>query len=153
MQDTELGTNQVVVRRLAADDLEAVVRIDKQATGRNRKAYYETKFREATERGAVQTSLVAEVDAHPVGFIIARLYYGEFGRSEPLALVDSIAVDQRFRRHHVGQAMMRQLLMNLRALNVERVETLVDWKDFGLIGFMANHGFEPAPRLCLRLEL
>lgn len=149
----ERETDPVVVRQLGAADLDAVVRIDRHATGRNREAYFKTKLREAMEPGALQTSLIAEVDDLPVGFVIARLYYGEFGRSEPVALVDSIGVHRDFRRHHVGQALMQQLLMNLRALNVERVETLVNWDDAALIGFMAKNGFEPAPRLCLRLEL
>jgi len=149
----ELETDRVNVRQLKADDLEMVVRIDRQATERNREAYYRTKLREALEPGAVHISLAGELDGHVVGFVIARLYYGEFGRSEPVALIDSVGVDKGYRRHKVGKALMRQLLMNLRALNVERVETLVDWNHFDLIAFMANHGFEPAPRVCLRLTL
>ena len=149
----ELETDPVHVRQLSAVDLDAVVRIDRQATGRSREAYFKTKLREALEPGALRTSLVGELDDHVVGFVIARLYYGEFGRSEPVALIDSVGVDRGYRRHKVGQALMRQLLMNLRALNVERVETLVDWNHADLIGFMASHGFEPAPRLCLRLTL
>jgi predicted N-acetyltransferase YhbS len=149
----ELETDRVTVRQLSAADLDAVIRIDRQATGRSRDGYYKTKLREALEPGTLHASLAAVQDDHVVGFVIARLYYGEFGRSEPVALIDSVAVDPGYRRHKVGKALMRQLLMNLAALNVERVETLVDWNHFDLIAFMASHGFEPAPRLCLRRTL
>ncbi|MFO0553343.1 MAG: GNAT family N-acetyltransferase [Polyangiaceae bacterium] len=149
----ELETDHVLVRALRADDLAAVVRIDAQAIGRTRKAYYEGKLGTALEAGALQTSLAAELDDHVVGFILARLYYGEFGRTEPTAIIDSIGVDHDYHRRKVGEALMRQLTMNLRALGVEHVESLVDWDQQDLLRFFAHHGFTPAPRLCLRLAL
>ena len=57
------------------------------------------------------------------------------------------------RGKHVGQALMRQLRMNLHALQVEKIETLVDWDRMDLVRFLGAQGFQPAPRLCLRLEL
>lgn len=149
----ELDTDHVLVRALRAEDLDAIVRIDRQATGRNRSTYYEGKVAAALQANAVHTSLVAELDDHVVGFMIARVYYGEFGRSEPTAIVDSIGVDRGYQRRKVGDALMRQLLMNLRALGVEHLESLVDWDQQELMQFFAHHEFKPAPRLCLRLSL
>ncbi len=149
----QLDTDAVLVRSLKEADLDAVVRIDRQATGRSRTAYYSTKLQEATDRATLNTSLVAEIDDHVVGFAIARLYYGEFGVSEPVALIDSLGVDQGFRRQHIGDALMRQLIMNLRAVNVEYVETLLDWDRHDLAQFLGHHDFKPVPRLCLRLNL
>jgi|JI10StandDraft_1071094.scaffolds.fasta_scaffold84035_4 predicted N-acetyltransferase YhbS len=156
-QDTlapgELDVDAVLVRALRQQDLDALVHIDKQATGRSRRAYYEAKVKAALESGAVQCSLVAELDDHVVGFMLSRLYYGEFGVSEPTAMIDSIGVDSAYQRKKVGEALFRQLRMNLSALNVEHVESLVDWDRHDLVRFLARHGFKPAPRLCLRLEL
>lgn len=149
----ELDTDAVVVRALRAEDLDAVVAVDKQATGRGRRAYYEQKIKGALESGALQTSLVAELDDHVVGFMLSRLSYGEFGVTEPTAMIDSIGVDEAYKRRKVGEALFRQLRMNLRALNVEHVESLVDWDRHDLVRFLARHGFAPAPRLCLRLDL
>lgn len=149
----ELDTDHVHVRSLRVEDLDAIVRIDRQATGRNRGTYYEGKVAAALQANAVHTSLVAELDDHVVGFMIARVYYGEFGRSEPTAIVDSIGVDRGYQRRKVGDALMRQLLMNLRALGVEHLESLVDWDQQELMQFFAHHDFKPAPRLCLRLSL
>ncbi|MBK6514222.1 MAG: GNAT family N-acetyltransferase [Polyangiaceae bacterium] len=149
----ELETDSVTVRTLRAGDLDAVVRIDRQATGRTRDAYYRGRIEAALEPHALQTSLAAELDDHVVGFMIARVFYGEFGRSEPTAIIDSVGVDRGYLRRRVGDALIRQLLMNLRALGVEHVESVVDWQQHELLQFFAHHGFAPSPRLCLRLAL
>ena len=146
----ELPTDAVVVRTLRGDDLDAIVRIDREATGTTRREYYESRVHTALTDSRLQTSLVAELDGQVAGFLITRLYYGEFGQTEPVAVIDSIGVHPGLRGRHVGQALLRQLVMNLRALGVERIETIVDWNQFDLLGFLAAHGFEPAPRICLR---
>ncbi len=61
--------------------------------------------------------------------------------------MDSIGVDRGYQRRKVGDALMRQLLMNLRALGVEHLESLVDWDQQELMQFFAHHDFKPAPRL------
>lgn len=148
-----LPTDAVVVRNLTNDDLAAIVRIDRQSVGRERTEYYRAKIRAALDGAKLQTSVVGILDDHVVGFVLATLHYGEFGRTEPVCVLDSIGVDPAYRGRHVGQALMRQLLMNLRALNVEHVETQVDWAHFDLLSFLRAQGFEPAPRLTLRLAL
>lgn len=148
-----LETDAVLVRQLADEDLEAVVRIDAASMGRRREEYYRAKLAQGLEEAGPRTSLIAEQDGHPVGFLLARVYYGEFGQAEPVAVVDSIGVDPPFRGRHVGQALLRQLLMNLRALHVERVQTQVDWDQLDLLHFLRREGFDPAPRFCLERRL
>ena len=149
-----LPSDDVPVRALRNDDLAAVVKIDTASMGRPREEYYRAKFEESTERGGgPRTSLVAEIDGHAVGFVLAKVYYGEFGQSEPVAVIDSIGVDPRFRGQHVGQALLRQLLINLQALRVERVQTEVDWNQINLLHFLNRNGFKPAPRICLERQL
>ena len=148
----ELPTDGVEVRVLEPADLEHIIRIDRASMNRRRESYYATKVAEALGAG-VLTSLVAVLDDHVVGFVLAKVYYGEFGQAEPVAVVDSIGVDADYRGRHVGQALFRQLKMNLKALNVERVDTLVDFSQLELLGFLARQGFEPAPRYALTLKL
>jgi len=148
-----LATDAVPVRELRKDDLAAIVKIDKASTGRPRAEYYEAKVRQAIDEPKLRTSLVAEQDGHVVGFLLARLFYGEFGRTEAVAVIDSVGVDPAFRGRHVGQALLRQLVLNLTALRVERIETEVDWQQFDLLSFLARNGFRPAPRLCLERVL
>ena len=151
--DGTLPTDAVIVRDLREGDLAALVKIDRASTGRSRREYYESKIRTAIAEQKLRTSLVAEIDGHVVGFLLARVYYGEFGHAEPVAMIDSIGVDPAFRGRNAGQALIRQLLMNLHALHVERVETQVAWTQLDLLAFLAKSGFRPAPRLCLERTL
>lgn len=151
--DGSLPTDAVTVRDLRESDLAAIVKIDRASTGRPRAEYYESKVKAAVGEKKLRTSLVAELDGNVVGFLLARVWYGEFGHAEPAAVIDSVGVDPKFRGQHVGAALMRQLQMNLRALCVERIETQVDWDQFDLLGFMAKSGFKPAARLCLEKTL
>ena len=149
----ELPTDAILVRNLDRGDLPAVIAIDASLMGRTREDYYRAKLDEAMDEVGPRTSLVAEVDDLPVGFLRARVYYGEFGQAEPIAVIDSIGVKAEFRGKHVGQALLRQLVMNLGALHVERIQTQVDWGQFDLLRFLSGAGFEPAKRLCLELQL
>jgi ribosomal protein S18 acetylase RimI-like enzyme len=152
-QPGTLDTDHVEVRTLTQDDLDWVVRIDQQHSGRSRREYYRVKLAEAKEDTGVRISLAAFVKGEPAGFMTGRLYYGEFGLPEPVAILDSLGVSPAFAGHRVGKALLHQLGTNLRALGIEKIETEVAWDHVGLIGFFQHAGFRPAPRLCLELEL
>ena len=81
---------------------------------------------------------------------MARVDYGEFGRAEPSAAIDTIGVDLGLGHHGVGTALLSQLLANLDSLHVERVHTKVAWNNFELLGFLERNGFAPAQQLVLR---
>ncbi|MFO0980959.1 MAG: GNAT family N-acetyltransferase [Planctomycetota bacterium] len=148
-----LDTDQVEVRTLNLDDLDWVVRIDAERSARPRRAYYELKLREAHANTGIRISLAARLGGVPAGFLMGRLYYGEFGMPEPTALLDSIGVARAFSGKHVGAALMRQLLMNLKALGVEKLHTQVEWNQWDLLRFFERSGFEPAKRVCLELAV
>lgn len=148
-----LETDNVTVRTLQPEDLSSIVLIDQHITGRGRRPFYESKIKAATQETGVRISLVAELDGVVAGFLMGSVHYGEFGATEPVAVLDTLGVDPGFRGQHVGQALMRQYLVNLRGLGVERVETQVDWSQGDLLSFLRKNGFEPAPRLCLGLGL
>lgn len=143
------GLEGVSVRDLRAADLDAMVRIDARIGGRSRREYYQRKLEEATRDTGLRISLAAETEGTFAGFLLARLYYGEFGVPEPLAIVDTIGVDPELRGRHVGAALFSQLETNLRAVGIERIRTEVDWDRFELLGFLAARGFRPAPSLVL----
>ena len=56
---------------------------------------------------------------------MARADLGDFGRIEPVAVIDTIGVDADYAHRGVGHALMSQLFANLGALRIERVETVV----------------------------
>jgi len=148
-----LDTDAILVRSLTAADLEAIVKIDERIVGRPRRRYYELKLREALAPGALKISLAAEDEGMLAGFMLGSLYYGEFGQPEPAAVLDTIAVDIDRRGRKIGKALMRQLVMNLRALGITTIRTEVEWAQFDLLGFLAKEGFAPSNRLCLDKDL
>ncbi len=149
----ELETDRIPVRRLDSGDLDAVVKMDADATGVQRREFYRAKLARALEDSSVQLSLAAEQDGMPVGFLIVTFYYGEFGMPETVAVIEAIGVHPEYRGRQVARALMRQLEMNLGALGVETVRTEVSWDQLELVQFLAHFGFEPAPRFCLQKKL
>jgi ribosomal protein S18 acetylase RimI-like enzyme len=83
-----------------------------------------------------------------VGFIMARVDFGEFGQVETTAVIDTIGVDPDYRNRGVGRALVSQLLVNLGTLRVEKVRTEVGWQDRDLLGYLDHSGFRPSQRLC-----
>jgi ribosomal protein S18 acetylase RimI-like enzyme len=148
-----LETDLIPVRTLQESDLNAVVAIDTASSGRRRPRYFELMLERAVKHSALQVSLVAELDGRVAGFLLATLYYGEFGVVEPTCSLEAIGVDPRYRRRHVGHALMRQLRLNLGALRIATLRTEAAWDDFELLAFFRREGFVPAGRLCLESHL
>jgi len=144
---------KVTVRALVREDVDRLVRMDERTTGRNRRAWYEGKFKRALDESDVKISLGAVVDGTLVGAILGSLQYGEFGVPEPFAVLDTILVDHDLRGRGIATAIFEQLIENLEALGIDRLRTEVGWKDSDLVGFLGKSGFAPAPRMVLELAL
>jgi ribosomal protein S18 acetylase RimI-like enzyme len=145
--DDEQPSEELPVRSLTERDLPAIVRLDRKITGRDRTAYLTRKAAEVLKQSAIRMSLVADVDGQLAGFLMARVDFGEFGRTEPTAVLDTIGVDPAYARRRVGRALVEQLLLNLGSLRAERVLTEVEWNHLPLLGFLARTGFRYAQRL------
>lgn len=148
-----LSHDRIPVRTMRESDLAKIVAMDAANTGTERADYYSRKLNEMLHQSGVQVSLVAEQDGFPVGFIMARVDFGEFGHTSTEAVMDSIGVDPGFRGQGVGQALMAKLMANLGALEVETVRTEVEWNDTGLIDYFSTTGFAPAQRIALNKTL
>jgi ribosomal protein S18 acetylase RimI-like enzyme len=135
------------VALLTQGDLEGIARVDRRVTGRDRRGYLCRSHGEALAESALRVSLVAKADDAIAGFVMARLDYGDFGRAEPVAVIDTLGVDPLRAHHGIGRALLSQLFVNLAALRVERVETVVAPGNLDLLGFFYAAGFRPAERL------
>ena len=131
-----LAHDRIPVRSMAPGDLAAIVAIDAKMTGRDRRPYYQAKLEEVIGETGVRVSLIAEADGRPVGYIMARVDYGEFGRAEPTAVIDTIGVEPGHGHQGIGAALMSQLMVNLVALHVDALRTTVAWNNFSLLGFL-----------------
>jgi ribosomal protein S18 acetylase RimI-like enzyme len=148
-----LARDRIMVRALKESDLHPLIGIDRRITGRDRSAYFKRKLDEALFESDVRVSLVAERDGVPIGFIMARVDFGEFGRMEPTAVMDTIGVDLEYRDQGVGRALLSQLLINLATLRIERIRTEIEWRDRDLLAFLDRCGFRPSQQLCFENTL
>jgi|SRR5579863_2309522 len=148
-----LARDRIPVRSMAGGDLTALVEIDRRITGHERAKYFERKLADALTDSDVQVSLVAELDGVPVGFIMARVDLGEFGRVDTTAVLDTIGVHPDYQNKGVGRALISQLLMNLGTLRVENLRTEVDWNDRELLAYLDGCGFRPSQELCFDQSL
>jgi ribosomal protein S18 acetylase RimI-like enzyme len=157
MSETERGLSAadeiVRIRGLEPGDFDAVVAIDAKNVGRRREEFFRVKLAENLAATGIRVSLGAELDGMFVGFLLARVFYGEFGRTEPAAALDTLGVHPDFQGRGVGAALVAQLKRNLAALRVGSIQTEVSWDDPRLLAFFQHEGFRPAPRLALDFNL
>ncbi len=84
---------------------------------------------------------------------MARVDLGDFGRPEPVAVIDTLGVDATYAHRGVGHALMAQLFANLGALQVDVVESSVPLRQTALLGFLVSCGFRNSARLSFRRKL
>ena len=145
--------DEMFVRNLRPADLAAIVNIDAKSVGRRREQFLSQKLTQALADTGIAISLAVELDDHVVGFLLARVYYGEFGVMEPAAVLDVIGVDPDYRGRRVAAAMIDQLRTNMLGLGIPRLQTEVRWDSPDLLAFFEREGFMLAQRVCLDLDL
>lgn len=151
--DEEVETPPPLVRHLREADLAMLARIDRATTGRDRAPYLARKVDEALHESPIVVSLVAEDDGFVVAFATARVDYGDFGHVEPTASLDTIGVSPAFARRGFARAILTQMIDNLAALHVERLETEIAPDSFELFRFLHRFGFRPSQRLAFLRSL
>ena len=87
----------VLVRNLNKNDLDRVLRIDRATTGLDRRKFMQDRADSALEESGLRVSLAAEVDGNLVGFLLASVHHGEYGRPAPVASIDTIGVNPDFK--------------------------------------------------------
>ena len=148
-----LARDDADVRAMDPADVDDIVRIDRSITGHDRRDYVRHKVVEALHGSAIRVSLTARVEGIIAGFVMARVDLGDFGRTEPVAVLDTIGVDADYARRGIGHALLSQLFVNLGALGVEEVETEVPASDWALLRFFYAVGFAPSQQLLFARRL
>ena len=149
----KLARDAADVRSMSEADLADIIRIDRALTGVDRSEYIGAQFAESMADSGIRVSLVAHVEGMAAGYLMARSDLGDFGRTEPVAVIDTIGVDPAFSHRGIGHALLSQLFANLGALRVERVETIVAPRDLALSAFLTDCGFVPSQRLAFERTL
>jgi len=160
--------NEVKIRVLNENDLDAVVEIDKKVLGKERRDFWKRKmvYADIYPRPA----LVAELDGKVVGFIMGYVSGWEFGVPDTVGWIDTLGVDPAYQRRGVGRALFNALIENFKRSGIEKasgvdgaekpliegvnvVYTLANWNDWDLIEFYHAMGFKKGEMLNLKLEI
>ena len=141
-----MNESTIKIRLMRADDFDAVVGIDEKVLKASRPEYYEMKFEKLlNSKDYLPTSLVAEgEDGTLAGFIMGELYMGEYGIFQEEATLDTIGVDPDYQHMGIGEQLMNEFLDHLRALGVQKINTLVDRNDSQLMHFFSANQFSPS---------
>ena len=142
----------VKIRPLRKEDLDAIVEIDEKVLGENRRNYWERKL-ELMNNKASQISLVAEVEEQVVGFILGDVSGWEFGVPETIGWIDTIGVEPFYQKKGLATALAQELIRNLKALGVRTIYTLVSWNDWDLLQFFHAMGFSRGDMINLELKI
>ena len=141
-----MTASNIKIRLMKADDFDAVVGIDEKVLKASRPEYYKMKFEKLFKsKDYLPTSLVAEEeDGTVVGFVMGVLYMGEYGIFQEEATLDTIGVDPDYQHMGIGEQLMNEFLDHLRALGVQKINTLVDRNDSKLMHFFNANQFSPS---------
>ncbi|MFH1861744.1 MAG: GNAT family N-acetyltransferase [bacterium] len=150
----KLRTEELIVRTIKQEDFDAIVDVDAQVSGVRRPDYYRRKFQRALDTSdRLQSDYVALHQGRVVGFIMGDVFMGEFGIPETTASIDTIGVDPQWQGSGVASLLFETFLTAARKSGVERIQTLVNWKDWDLLKFFASFGFSTSGTLHLKLDL
>jgi GNAT superfamily N-acetyltransferase len=137
------------IRPLRNDDLERMITIDQAHTGRSRRGFLAKRLKLAVERPQVLMHVGLERDGELVGFALARLLHGEFGRTEPTAALDLLGVAPGSQELGYGHALIDGLLGAARQLGVRHLQSEAEWTSHALLRFFDATGFKLATRVVL----
>lgn len=138
----------LTLRPLTAVDLAEVVAIDRVLSGHGREDFFARRLAQATRAPAAFAAFAAARDDALAGFVLARIYDGEFGADRREAALDAIGIAGP-PGQGIGRALLARLVAHLAAHGVRVLATEVDWTNPRLPPFFARNGFALAPRLVL----
>ncbi len=140
----------VTVRRMRTQDADAVLRINERITGRPYEAQWASKIIDDITRNPLGC-LVAEEGGEIVGFILGDIRGWEFAIPKS-GWIEIVGVDPRFQGKGVARVLIDTLHAYFRNHNVDRIMTMVNWNDGGLVGFFRAFGFERSEFIILEKE-
>jgi GNAT superfamily N-acetyltransferase len=137
------------IRPLDAFDLEQIVAIDREHTGRGRRHFFEKRFAAAKAEPGDFVGIGVVRGGTLRGYALARLLRGEFGREQVTAVLDAIGVERASRDLGIGEVLIEGLIETLRVRGVRSLHSQADWTNHALLRFFEACGFELAPRTVL----
>ena len=141
-----------VIRPMVPADLDRIIEIDVKVLGKQRPEYWEMKLDLVKNRPQI-SCLVAELDGRVVGFIIGGASRWEYGVPENIGWIDTIGVDPACQRKGTARRLFGEMANNLKGMGVDTITTFVNRRDWVLLKFFKNQGFQKGDMINLELDL
>ena len=146
-------SNEAVARALVAADLEAVLALDKRIVGRSRQKYFLRRMQSAQREPSAHIQVAIDGPEGLIGFALARVLEGEFGRPEQVAVIETIDIDPDHRHQGLGQRLLEGIEDVARHKGIRKLQTQTNWNNHSLIGFLDRSGFALAPRHLIECQI
>ena len=141
------------VRPIEPADLDQVIAIDSEITGKRKTDYwYELFHRYGAARSRQRLFLVAETGSEIQGFIIGEVRDWEFG-SPPCGWVFGINVRPDARVSGIGTRLLEAICAGFRHAGVDKVRTLVARDNSLVLSFFRSQAMMAAPVIPLEKDL
>ena len=163
----EMILNNMKIRVLSDNDLDALVRIDKKVCGIERRNFWKRKimYSDIYPRPA----LVAEINGKVVGFILGSVSGWEFGIPDSVGWIDTVGVDPLYQRQGIGTLLFNKLVEVFKKSGTEKrpetkksksriegvnvIYTMASWDRWDLIQFYHAMGFKKGTMLNLEQKI
>lgn len=141
-----------VIRPMGPADLDRIIEIDVKVLGKQRPEYWEMKLDLVQKRPQI-SSLVAELDGRVVGFIIGGASRWEYGVPESVGWIDTIGVDPACQRKGIAKRLFEEMVKGLKKMGVDTITTFVNRRDWILLKFFKNLGFQKGDMINLEMDI
>ena len=142
------------IRPVRRSDLDAVIAIDTQVTGLEKRDYWRSVYRRYGEAANTPSAqfLVAEAGGEVVGFIIGEVRDWEFGAA-PCGWVFAIDVRPDARLSGIGTRLLESICAGFRRAGVRKVRTMLASDNALILSFFRSQGMMAGRFIPLELEL
>ena len=149
---------QLRIRRVAKNDLEAIIALDERITSVSKPHYWSGVFKLfENSHDNEQVFLVAEKpqensDVRLLGYVAGEIRAWEFG-SEPCGWVFAISVEPDAREQGIGEKLFEAIAERFRQKNIMTMRTMVARENQLHMAFFRSAGMTAGPYLQLEMDL
>jgi len=135
----EVFLSSLGIRPMTVGDIDAIVDIDLKVLGKSRPDYWKKLVPQNPHYPF--SSLVAEFEGKVIGFVVGEVSGWEFGVPDTIGWLSIIGVDPDYQHKGIARRLSQEFVINLKAIGVSVIYTLVNWNDWDLLKFFKAMGF------------
>jgi ribosomal protein S18 acetylase RimI-like enzyme len=145
--------SELTIRPVRRGDLEAVIAIDTQVTGLEKRDYWRSVYRRYGESATAGAQfLVAESGGEVVGFVIGEVRDWEFG-APPCGWVFAIDVRPDTRLAGIGTRLLESICASFRHAGVRKVRTMLASDNTLILSFFRSQGMMAGRFIPLEMDI